>query len=62
MAADAKMLVPCDAGESASLIADRLDDSGFMLRKGPYVKHMRFFSYLEAAAFYDKWTGLRGLR
>ena len=62
MAKDARGPVPADDSEAAELMQQRLEDSSFLRKKGPYVKHMRFFSYLEAVAFYDEdrtaWTAL----
>ena len=54
MAKDARRLVPADESEAIELLLERLEDSSVLRKKGPYVKHMRFFSYLEAAAFYDE--------
>ena len=62
MASDARRPVPADSAEATDMVEERLEASGFLRKKGPYVKHMRFFSYLEAAAYYDEdrtaWTAL----
>ena len=54
MAADARRPIPVTAEEASAMFHDRLDDSDLLRKKGPYVKHMRFFRYLEAGKFYDK--------
>ena len=52
MASDARRPIPADSAEATAMVEECLEYPSFLRKKGPSVKHMRSFNYMEAAAYY----------